>query len=209
MKQSNENTIVYVIDDDEEVAKSLKWLLMSVNYQVEICLTPEEFLNVYKKTTKCCLILDVRMPFMSGLQLQEVLIKRGISIPIIFMSGHADVSMAVKAMKCGAVDFLIKPINDNQLLEIVHKTISKLDATLEIENDKKQYLSLVDSLTPREREVMELMVQGNLSKQIAYNLGISANTVEIHRAKVVKKMHVKSLAQLVSLATKFRTGEKV
>ena len=201
--------MVYIIDDDSEVAESLKWLLTSVNYQVETYFTSEEFLNAYKKTTKCCLILDVRMPRMSGLQLQEVLIERGISIPIIFMSGHADVPMAVKAMKFGAVDFLTKPINENQLLEVVHKAISKLDAVLEIENDKKQYLLLIDSLTPREREVMELMVQGKLSKQIAYDLGISANTVEIHRAKVVKKMHLKNLAQLVSLATKFSMIEKI
>ena len=108
--------MVYIIDDDSEVAESLKWLLTSVNYQVETYFTSEEFLNAYKKTTKCCLILDVRMPRMSGLQLQEVLIERGISIPIIFMSGHADVPMAVKAMKFGAVDFLTKPINENQLL---------------------------------------------------------------------------------------------
>ena len=203
MKRDKENTIIYVIDDDAEVADSLKWLLTSMNYQVDTYCTPEEFLTSYKNTTKACLILDVRMPGMSGLQLQEALIERTIYIPIIFMSGHADVPMAVKAMKFGAVDFLTKPINDNQLLEVVNRAIRRLDATLEIENDKKQYLTLIDSLTPREREVMDLMVQGKLSKQIAYDLSISTNTVEIHRAKVLKKMQAKSLAQLVGLATKF------
>ena len=203
MKRDKENTIIYVIDDDAEVADSLKWLLTSMNYQVDTYCTPEEFLTSYKNTTKACLILDVRMPGMSGLQLQEALIERNIYIPIIFMSGHADVPMAVKAMKFGAVDFLTKPINDNQLLEVVNRAIRRLDATLEIENDKKQYLTLIDSLTPREREVMDLMVQGKLSKQIAYDLSISTNTVEIHRAKVLKKMQAKSLAQLVGLATKF------
>lgn len=190
---------VYIVDDDKEVTDSLCWLIESVGYKVKIFHNPQKFLSDYEHQPGC-LVLDVRMPEMSGLELQEVLKERQIKIPIIFITGHGDIPMAVRAMKYGATEFLTKPVNNQVLLETINKAI-KLDTKQreqEIENAK--VLARFDRLTPREREVMELMVKGKLTKVIADNLGISPNTAELHRAKVMKKMEVKALAELVTLA---------
>ena len=190
---------VWVVDDDKAVLESLQWLMESVGYTVKTFTKAMDFLSTYEPIRIGCLVVDVRMQGMTGLELQESMGKRGIKIPVIFITGHGDVSMAVRAMKAGAMEFLSKPVNNQILLEAVNKAILK---DIEIKKQSKQNehaIALVKTLTPREFEVMGLMVAGKLNKIIAYELGISLSTVELHRAKVMKKTKVRSLAQLVRL----------
>ena len=190
---------VWVVDDDKAVLESLQWLMESVGYTVKTFTKAMDFLSTYEPIRIGCLVVDVRMQGMTGLELQESMGKRGIKIPVIFITGHGDVSMAVRAMKAGAMEFLSKPVNNQILLEAVNKAILK---DIEIKKQSKQNehaIALVKTLTPREFEVMGLMVAGKLNKIIAYELGISLSTVELHRAKVMKKIKVRSLAQLVRL----------
>src|SRR3989338_5873567 len=190
---------VWVVDDDKAVLESLQWLMESVGYTVKTFTKAMDFLSTYEPIRIGCLVFDVRMQGMTGLELQESMGKRGIKIPVIFITGHGDVSMAVRAMKAGAMEFLSKPVNNQILLEAVNKAILK---DIEIKKQSKQNehaIALVKTLTPREFEVMGLMVAGKLNKIIAYELGISLSTVELHRAKVMKKTKVRSLAQLVRL----------
>lgn len=190
---------VWVVDDDKAVLESLQWLMESVGYTVKTFTKAKDFLTAYEPIRIGCLVVDVRMQGMSGLELQENMHNRGIKIPVIFITGHGDVSMAVRAMKAGAMEFLSKPVNNQILLESVNKAIVQ---DIEIKKQAKRNahaIALAKTLTPREYEVMTLMVAGKLNKVIAYDLGISLSTVELHRAKVMKKMRVKSLAQLVRL----------
>ena len=190
---------VWVVDDDKAVLESLQWLMESVGYTVKTFTKAMDFLSTYEPIRIGCLVVDVRMQGMTGLELQESMGKRGIKIPVIFITGQGDVSMAVRAMKAGAMEFLSKPVNNQILLEAVNKAILK---DIEIKKQSKQNehaIALVKTLTPREFEVMGLMVAGKLNKIIAYELGISLSTVELHRAKVMKKTKVRSLAQLVRL----------
>jgi len=188
-----------VIDDDEAVRSSLKLLLRSVKLPVVVYASAQEFLPKYAVDQPGCLIVDVRMPGMSGLELQEQLNLRGAMIPVIFVTGHGDISMAVEAMRHGAFDFLPKPFRDQDLLDRIQKAMEK-DAKnrheiAQTDRIRQQF----ESLTPREREVLELVTSGKANKVMAGDLGVSQRTIEIHRARVMEKMHANSLAQLVRM----------
>lgn len=191
---------IYVIDDNKEVTESLRWLFESVNYDVETFCHAKDFLTAYQANQCGCLVLDVRMPEITGLELQELLLKKSIKIPIIFITAHADVPMAVRAMKLGAVDFLTKPVNNQTLLETINKAI-KLDMELKLSTSSSaKTAAKAKRLTSRENEVMSLILEGKLNKHIASLLGISQKTVELHRSNVMKKMGAKTAADLVRLA---------
>jgi len=189
--------IVYIVDDDEAIRSALRLLMKSADLRVVTCASAEEFLNTYKPELPGCLVLDVRMPGMSGLELQKLLLDRHIRVPVVIMSGHGDVNMAVQAMKDGAVDFIEKPFKNEVLLERVQQCVAR---DVEIRKEQRQHVEAatrIASLTPREREVMELLIQGKRNKIIASDLGISNRTVEAHRAKIMEKMHAHSLSEIV------------
>jgi two-component system, LuxR family, response regulator FixJ len=190
---------VIVIDDDDAVRNSLKMLLRSVNLPVAVYASAQEFLPRYDLDQPGCLVVDVRMPGMSGLELQQQLNLRGAMIPVIFITGHGDISMAVEAMQHGAFDFLPKPFRDQDLLDRVQRALDK-DANNRREFSRSDRIrELYDTLTPREREVLELVTSGKPNKVMAGDLGVSQRTIEIHRARVMEKMHAHSLAQLVRM----------
>ncbi len=198
---------VFVVDDDEAVARSLRWLIETVRLKVETFSSAQGFLDGYDSSKRGCLVLDVRMPGMSGLDLQERLAAQRIQVPIIFITGHGDVKMAVRAVQSGAFDFVVKPFNDQDLLDRIQKAII-FDAGRRSKNVQRVQLnSLFASLTPREREVLELVVEGMSNKAIANSLGLSAKTVEVHRAKVMDKMHARSVADLVKMAMQNQTDQ--
>jgi FixJ family two-component response regulator len=195
---------VFVVDDDPGVADSIRLLLHSVGLKSESFLSAKDFLDAYQSDRTGCLILDVRMPGMSGLDLQEHLQQMKSTLPIIFVTAHADVPMAVGAVKAGAVDFIQKPFRDQELLD-------KIQAAMELhvhvkaeEQELTEINSRLESLTPREIEVMDLVVEGVQNKKIARVLGISKRTVEIHRARVMQKMKVGSVPLLVQLVMRSR-----
>lgn len=193
-----------VIDDDEAVRGSLRLLLRSVKLPVAVYASAQEFLPKYSVDQPGCLIVDVRMPGMSGLELQEQLNLCGAMIPVIFITGHGDISMAVEAMRHGAFDFLPKPFRDQDLLDRVHKALEKDAKNRQEIAQTDRIRELFESLTPREREVLELVTSGNPNKVMAADLGVSQRTIEIHRARVMEKMHANSLAQLVRMVLTLR-----
>jgi len=188
-----------VIDDDDAVRGSLKLLLRSVKLPVIAYASAQEFLPKYSVDQPGCLIVDVRMPGMSGLELQEQLNLRGAMIPVIFITGHGDISMAVEAMRHGAFDFLPKPFRDQDLLDRVQKALEKDASNRRQLAQADRIRELFESLTPREREVLELVTSGKPNKVMAGDLGVSQRTIEIHRSRVMEKMHANSLAQLVRM----------
>lgn len=190
---------VIVIDDDDAVRSSLKLLLRSVKLPVTAYASAQEFLPKYCVDQPGCLIVDVRMPGMSGLELQQRLNLRGAMIPVIFITGHGDISMAVEAMRHGAFDFLPKPFRDQDLLDRVQKALEKDASNRQEIAQADRSRELFESLTPREREVLELVTSGKPNKVMAADLGVSQRTIEIHRAHVMEKMHANSLAQLVRM----------
>jgi two-component system, LuxR family, response regulator FixJ len=191
---------VFIVDDDAELRESLGWLFESAGLRVKSYSTPQEFLNEYKSEAPGCLLLDVRMPGgFSGLDLQEELRRHGVPPPIIIMTGHARVPMAVRALKGGAVDFIQKPFNDQALLERIRQAIELDRRTREARIEAAKFAASLGSLTPREREVMEHVIAGKPNKIIASDLGISPKTVEIHRGRVMQKLGVESVAELVRL----------
>jgi len=195
----NETPTVFVIDDDEAVRSSLRLLLKSYGLEAQPCASAEEFLASHDADRPGCMVLDVRMPGMSGIELQQQLNARGATIPIVFITGHGDVPMAVEAMQAGAFDFLQKPFSDNDLIARVQRAIehnATQRARLHTRNDTRDRLV---TLTPRERDVLDLVVVGKANKVIAADLGLSQRTVEIHRARVMEKMDATSLAQLVRM----------
>lgn len=196
--------IVAVIDNEQEVTDSLSWLIKSEGYQVDTYSSAEPFLGTLANSKQpSCIVADIRMPVISGFELQQILKSRGVNIPIIFITGHGDISMAVHAMQEGALHFLTKPINNQVLLETIHRAI-RLDTSRRArEGYAAQFHSKLKHLTSREYEVMCLMVTGKLTKTIAYQLNISISTVELYRAKVKKKMEVASLAELVNLSAQY------
>ena len=191
---------VFVVDDDAAVRKAVSRLLRSAGLAVVVFASPGEFLARYNPATPGCLVLDVAMPGFSGLQLQTALSEKGSILPIIFLTGHGDVSQSVQAMKGGAIDFLTKPVNAKNLLPAIHAAIEK-DAVARQEQARLSEIGAgLNTLTPREREVLEHVVAGQLNKQIADDLGITEATVKMHRARVMAKMKVQSVADLVRLA---------
>jgi len=195
--------VVYVVDDDEAVRDSLTWLLESNGYTVRCHASAERFLQSLQNTDKStisCLILDVRMPGMSGLELQERLISENLPMPISFITGHGDVSMAVSTMKRGAVDFIEKPFKENELCALVERMLTKARIDFAQADQRKNTQSLLSKLTGRERQVLERIVAGRLNKQIADDLSISIKTVEAHRANIMEKLNVNTVADLLRLA---------
>ena len=190
---------VYVVDDDDGMRRALDSLLSTVGYRTEVFSRPTEFLSRFKPDAQGCLVLDIRMPEMSGLEVQQQLNRMGSVLPVIFITGHGDVPMAVQAMKEGAFEFIQKPFRDQELLDRINHAL-KQDAeyrsTAARRSEVQQRLA---SLTPRERQVMDLIVDGSANKVIAIDLGLSERTVEIHRAKVMDKMGARSVAHLVKL----------
>lgn len=196
---------VYVIEDDEAVRDSLRMMLESLGQKVETFPRADDFLKAYREEMAGCIVLDIRMPGMNGMELQRKLNAMNSILPIIFVTGHGDVPMAVEAMQQGAVDFIQKPYREQELLDKIQKAIT-LDT--ENRNELKEVQKIrerCESLTPREQEVMDMMVDGKANKVIAIDLDISQRTVEIHRARVMEKMGAKSLAQLVRMSIALRT----
>jgi FixJ family two-component response regulator len=194
---------VFVVDDDASVRKGLVRLLKSSGYRSESCASAEAFLDLWEREpVPGCVLLDVQMPGLDGLQLQQKLQTRDVSIPIIFITGHGDIPMSVKAMKAGAVDFLPKPFRDDVLLDAVHQAILR-DGQQRAERAEREAVEArYATLTARERGVMALVVCGVLNKQIAFELGASEKTIKIHRGRVMEKMKVRSIADLVRDAEK-------
>ncbi|MGB5343923.1 MAG: response regulator transcription factor [Thermoanaerobaculia bacterium] len=190
---------VFVVDDDEAVRDSLALLLRSVELAVATFSSANEFLDSYDPAAPGCLILDVRLPGMSGLELQQRLADDGADLPIVFITGHGDVPMAVRAMRRGAVDFLQKPFSDQELLDRVQQALAEQSQRRQQSESKAEIAQRIRSLTPREHEVMELIVEGLANKVIANRLGTSQRTVEVHRASVMRKMQADSVARLVHL----------
>lgn len=191
---------VYIVDDDEAIRDSLRWLLEAKGYAVETYASAEQFLAAYRWDQPGCLVLDVRMPGMNGLELYEKLTALNYCLPVVFVTGHGDVPMAVTAIKKGAVDFIEKPFNDQELVDIIQRCLA-LDNLCRNRAHKSAVISAsLTQLTPREHEVMDLVVAGRHNKIIADSLGISIKTVEAHRAKVMEKMGAKSVADLVQMA---------
>jgi RNA polymerase sigma factor (sigma-70 family) len=191
---------VYIVDDDDAIRDSLTWLLEASGIRVESYDRAADFFARYRREPPCCLVLDIRMPGMSGTELQDRLIERGERIPIIFITAHGDVPMAVQAVKKGAVDFIEKPFNDQQLLDLIARALRHEEALQRHRQAEVQAAARLELLTPREKEVLDLVVAGRLNKTIADQLGISIKTVETHRAKVMEKMQARSLADLIQSA---------
>jgi FixJ family two-component response regulator len=199
MEEDSEQ-IIYVIDDDESVRVALTYLFQSMNLPVEVFSTATAFLESKLPNIASCLVLDIRLPGVNGLEFQGVLAKAGIHIPIVFMTGHGDIPMSVKAMKAGAIDFLPKPFRDQDMLDAVTRALDQ-DRKRRGEEMAVSWLRhLFESLTRREREVLPLVISGLMNKQIAHRLEISEITVKIHRGQVMKKMEARSLADLVRMA---------
>ena len=195
----NKNPVVMVVDDDSGVRNAMRALLKSVGISATLYPSAQEFLAAFDPHQPGCLLLDIRMPGMSGMDLQQELNLRGAVVPVIFMSGHADIPMAVEAMQHGAFDFLQKPFRDQDLLDRIQRAIAKDTERRLALGERSRIKTHLESLTDREREVLELLTKGKQNKQIAQELGVSPRTIEIHRARVMEKMNAHSIAELVRM----------
>ena len=193
---------VVVIDDDQDIREALQGLLRSVGLRVELFASVPEFLDSTRPDRPGCLVLDVRLPGRSGLDFHDDLVKAKVHLPVIFISGHADVPMSVRAMKSGAVEFLTKPVRHQDLLDAIQRAIGHDRARRDEEQIANRLRTRFDTLTPREREVMKLVVAGRRNKQIATEIGLSEATVKLHRGQVMRKLGVQSLAELVRMTDK-------
>ena len=194
--------IVYVVDDDQAVCTALRRLIHSVGIEVQTFASAQDFLHATRPGAPACLVLDVRLPDLSGLNVQEKLTDAKIDLPIVFITGHGDIPMTVRAMKAGALEFLTKPVKEQDLLEAVQRGIEQHRHHLAQRAEAFELQRRYDSLTPREREVFPLVTSGLLNKQIAAELGASEKTIKIHRGQVMQKMKAESLAHLVRIAEK-------
>lgn len=202
MKKDEDKPLVYVVDDDVAVRDSIKLLLDSIGLDSEVYESAAEFLQNCDSTRNCCLVSDIRMPGLSGLELQEQLHEHGTDIPIIFITGHGDIPMAVTAMKAGATDFIQKPFRDQDLIDRIHKALQLDEEQRESRAEANVIRERLKTLTPREAEVMQRVVGGQANKVIAMDLGVSQRTVELHRARVMHKLKMRSLADLVQAVNK-------
>lgn len=193
-------TTVFVVDDDQAVLESLGMLLRSMKIGCQLFPSAQEFLDAYQPEWQGCIVLDIRMPGMSGMELHRHLVEQHSTMPVIFVTGHGDVPMAVEAMHNGAFDFIQKPYRDQDLLDRINQALNWDEEHRSQESRKRELLDRHQSLTPREREVMECVVRGLANKVIAMDLDLSQRTVEIHRARVMEKMHARSLAELVRMS---------
>jgi FixJ family two-component response regulator len=196
---NNSRPTIFVVDDDSAVRDALKLLLRSVGQPVETFGSAQEFLDAYAEDRPGCLVLDIRMPGMSGLELQQKLNEKHSILPIIFITGHGDVPMAVEAMQAGAVDFIQKPFRDQDLIDRINQALEKDGSNRAALGERNDIRRRLETLTPREREVLDLVVHGKANKVIAGDLKLSQRTVEIHRARVMEKMQASSLAHLVRM----------
>jgi len=200
--KSQQQAIVFVVDDDVSVRESVELLIKFAGWQPETFASAKDFLARPRISTPCCLVLDVSLPDLNGLELQKLIASERIDMPIIFITGHGDVPMTVQAMKAGAVEFLTKPFDDEVLLGAIRHALKRSAAVLDDQAETTAMRNTYESLTPREQDVMQLVVAGMLNKQIGLKLGISEITVKAHRGKVMQKMKADSVADLVKTAVK-------
>ncbi len=204
MEPDHAQSTVVVIDDDEEVRKALQGLLRSVGWRAELFASVQEFLASARPEPPGCLVLDVRLPGRSGLDFHDDLVQANIRMPVIFISGHADVAMSVRAMKAGAVEFLTKPVRHQDLLDAVQRAVDQDRRHRDEEKIVEELKASFDTLTQREREVMTWVVAGSMNKQIAQEIGLTEPTVKVHRGQVMRKMRAASLAELVRMSDKLK-----
>lgn len=195
---------VFVVDDDARMRAAMERLLNSVGLRAESFATPQDFLRREVPDGPSCLVLDVRLPGMSGLDVQHSLIEAGVQIPVIFITGHGDIPMTVKAMKAGAVEFLTKPFRDQDLLDAIQQALERSKGARQLQREIRKLTERYETLTAREREVMGLLVSGMLTKQIASRLGTSEITAQVHRGQVMRKMQANSPAELGRIAEKLK-----
>ena len=203
----NTKQTVYIVDDDSDVADSMSMLLESTGLRTEQYHSAEEFLKTPIDLLVGCLILDVRMPDMSGLDLHQEIKRNNANLPVVFVTGHGDVPMAVQAMKNGALEFLQKPFRDQEFIDCVNRALKTNSEALDEINRRRSIQARIDSLTKREYEIMRLIAAGNITKVVASKLSISPRTVEIHRARTMEKMQAKTLAQLVQMVVEVEHQE--
>ncbi len=206
-KESKRKPVIYLVDDDEGMRRALSVLMTTVGYNAVAFARPGEFLAKFDPDQHGCLVLDVRMPEMSGLEVQQHLNRSGALVPVILITGHGDIPMAVQAMKDGAFDFLQKPFRDQELLDRINAALKQDAENRAMVEQQADLRRRAESLTPRELEVMNLVVDGKANKVIAIDLGLSERTVEIHRANVMEKMGARSVAHLVKMQLKLMSNE--